>query len=206
MLDREHVLDNFEAVIFDMDGTLIDSEPLHLEAWQEINRKYGMPLFTWDFIMSVGGISTLKICQKFCRMHNLELDCERIAKDKKQTYKEKYMQRVPLFPNMAALLKQAHERGLKTAVATGSELPETQYLLEKHSLLDYIDTIVTVDQVPNCKPAPDTYLIAAQRLKTDPKKCIVFEDTVVGLAGIKAAGMIAVQVAHGEFISDYLLP
>ena len=206
MLDREHVLDNFEAAIFDMDGTLIDSEPCHLQAWQEINRKYDMPLFTWDFIMSVGGISTLKICQKFCAMHHLKLDCEQVAQDKKKLYKEKYMQQAPLFESMAELLKTAHNRGLKTAVATGSEMPETRFLLDKHKLTDFIDTIVTVDQVPNCKPAPDTYLIAASRLNTDPKKCIVFEDTVVGLAGIKAAGMIAVQVAHGEFISDYLLP
>lgn len=205
MLELADIYSKYKALIFDLDGTLIDSEPLHLQAWNEINTKYNLPLMTLDYMKSVGGISTAKICAMYCRQHQrADLDTEAVAIEKGALYKEKYMASVPLNPKIASILCKAHNLGLKTAVATGSQLPETKFLLKKHALLDKVDAIVTSDQVAHCKPAPDTYLTAAMRLSTAPSQCLVFEDTLIGLQGIKAAGMTALQVLDDEIISDFI--
>ncbi len=196
----------FKAAIFDLDGTLIDSEPVHLLAWQEACKKYGLPEMTWEYLLSVGGISTVNICRMMCRENGLDLDCEKIAAEKTNLYRTKYMERVPLLDGIADILKECAQKGMKIAVATGSQQPETRHLLEKFGLIDLVEAIVSSDQVPNCKPAPDTYLIAAQRLGVDPADCIVFEDTLVGLQGVKAAKMTALRVKEGRVISDYQLP
>lgn len=206
MIDIENLLLSFKAAIFDLDGTLIESEPYHQKAWEEINRKYNMPVMTLDYMNTVGGLKSVAICEKWCQMHHLNLDCEKLADEKMALYREKYMQQIPLLKGIADILVLARKKGLKVAVATGSKLPETRYLLEKFKLMDYLDTIVSSDQVKNGKPAPDTYLIAASRLETAPCDCVVFEDTPLGLEGIKNAGMTAIKVGGGRILSDPIQP
>lgn len=206
MLKIEDIF-SFKAIIFDLDGTLVNSEPLHLQAWNEINEKYNLPLMNIDYMQEVGGISTLNICKMYFEQHKrYDLDPISVAHEKWDLYRIKYMKDVPLHKDIANILKTAKERKLHTAVATGSRLPETEFLLKKHGLLEYLDTIVSSDQVKRCKPAPDTYLTAAMRLNTAPCDCLVFEDTNVGLQGIKAAGMTAIQVFEGKIISDFIKP
>lgn len=203
MTDTNHIYD-FKGIIFDLDGTLVNSEPLHLKAWNEITVKYGMPTMTWDYIQSVGGISTVNICRMICKEHNLDLDCVAVAKEKVELYKSKYMQDVPVHPYIASILKEAHDKDLKVAVATGSQQPETRFLLDKHGLLPYISAVISSDMVKNCKPAPDTYLEAAKAIGCEPKDCLVFEDTLIGLQGVKAAKMTCLRVFEGEIISDFI--
>ncbi len=205
MLKLEDVY-KYKALIFDLDGTLVDSEPCHLKAWLEVLAKYNLPPMDLNYMQKVGGISTYKICEMYCREHHRpELDTKSISLEKITLYKKKYMQQVSVHPYIASILCEAHDKGIKTAVATGSQLPETEFLLKKHNLLDKIDTIVSSDQVSHCKPAPDTYLLASRRLATAPSQCLVFEDTNIGLQGIKAAGMTAVQVFEGKIISDFIV-
>lgn len=206
MIDIEKLLSSYKAAIFDLDGTLVESEPLHQKAWEEINLKYNMPVMTLDYMNTVGGLKSVAICQKWCQMHNLDFDCQKLADEKMQIYKEKYLQQIPLLKEIADILIKAKKSGLKVAVATGSRLPETRYLLEKYKLTEYIDTIVSSDQVKHGKPAPDTYLTAAARLQTEPCDCIVFEDTPLGLEGIKNAGMTAIKVGGGKILSEPINP
>lgn len=198
---------SYKALVFDLDGTLIDSEPAHMNSWNEILKSVGMPLMDWDYIQSVGGISSAQIFRMRCKeAGRTDLDPVATARRKTDLYISKYLDKVPLFEPIAKLLKDGKARGQKIAVATGSQLSETRRLLTRHGLIDYIDAIVTSDQVKHCKPAPDTYLEAARRLGVAPADCLAFEDTKVGLQGIKAAGMTALQVAGGKVVSDYLLP
>lgn len=207
MINDNDIFNNFKALIFDLDGTLIDSEPYHLKAWNEILASLSMPAMTYEYILSVGGIKSSKICAMMCdAAGRTDIDPESTAKRKTQLYIEKYMQDVPLFDDIARYLKEGYAKGLKIAVATGSQLPETRELLKRHGLLDMVGTIVSSDQVQNCKPAPDTYLIAAQRIGVKPSDCVVFEDTNVGLQGIKNAGMTAIQVKGGKILSDFIRP
>ena len=197
----------FKGAVFDLDGTLVDSEPVHLLVWQDVCRKYQLPVMTLDYIQHFGGMSTISLCEMMCEEnHRRDLDYMAVANEKSEIYRQKYMDTVPLNPYIASLMKEAHARGLKTAVATGSRLPETEYLLKKFGLMPAVDAIVTSDQVPKAKPAPDTYLISAQRLGLDPRFCVAFEDTDLGLRGIRAAGMTAVKVAKDKIISDFITP
>jgi beta-phosphoglucomutase family hydrolase len=197
----------YKALVFDLDGTLIDSEPSHMAAWNEILESVGLPPMDWDYIQSVGGISSAQICRMRCQdAGRTDLDPVATARRKTDLYISKYLDKVPLFEPIAKILKDGKARGQKIAVATGSQQTETKRLLTRHGLIGSIDAIVTSDQVKHCKPAPDTYLEAARRLGVKPSDCLVFEDTSLGLQGIKAAGMTALQVAGGKIISDYLLP
>ena len=207
MIKDTDVFNNFKALIFDLDGTLIDSEPYHLKAWNEILSSLSMPAMTYEYSLSVGGIKSSKICAMMCEAAGRkDIDPESTARRKTQLYIEKYMQDVPLFDGIARFLKEGYEKGLKIAVATGSQLPETRELLKRHGLLPMVGAIVSSDQVQNCKPAPDTYLIAAERVGVAPCDCVVFEDTNVGLQGIKNAGMTAIQVKGGRILSDFIRP
>ena len=206
MEDINNLLSSFKAAIFDLDGTLVESEPFHQKAWEEINIKYRMPVMTLDYMNTVGGLKSVAICEQWCQMHNLDLDCQNLAREKMELYKKKYLQQVPLLKEIADILVRAKKNGLKVAVATGSQLPETKYRLEKYKLQEFIDTIVSSDQVRHGKPAPDTYLTAAQRLQTEPHDCIVFEDTPLGLEGIKNAGMTAIRVGGGKILSAPIYP
>lgn len=196
----------YKAAIFDLDGTLVNSEPVHLLAWQDVCRRHGMKEPTLEFLQHVGGMTTVNMCRMMCEEQGLNLDSQAIAQEKIELYREKYMQQVTLFDEIAGFAASCHAKGIRTAVATGSHLPETRYLLEKHAILDNFDTIVSSDQVKHSKPAPDTYLEAARRLEVAPSDCLVFEDTVIGLQGIKAAGMTSLQVLDGRVVSDYNKP
>lgn len=197
----------YPGLIFDLDGTLIDSEPFHLKAWNEILQKYHLPPMDWDYIMSVGGISSARIGQmRLDASGRKDLTGEQIAKEKTELYVAKYLQEIPLFDGIAAYLKEGKKRGRRVAVATGSQLNETTKLLKRHGIFKLLDAIVSSDQVAHCKPAPDTYLEAGRRIGLQSAQCLVFEDTNVGLQGIKAAGMTALQVFGGRIISGFIKP
>ena len=197
----------FKGIIFDLDGTLVNSDPSHLLAWNEVCKKYNLPLMTLEFMQHIGGVSTANICKMYCKEHHRDdLDTDKVAKEKIEIYKQKFMLDVQMNTHISSILIKAHEKGIKTSIATGSQLPETKFLLEKHGLLDKVDAIVSSDQVKHCKPAPDTYLLAAERLGVEPKNCLVFEDTPIGLQGIKAAKMTALQVFQDKIISDFIRP
>lgn len=198
---------SFKVAIFDMDGTLIDSEPYHLKAWQAVCTKYSLPLMTPAWQKQVQGMDSVRVCQKLCAdCGRSGLDFTTMAQDKNDFYQSRFLKMVPLCPHIASLLEQSHARGLKTAVASGSYLNEVHYILEKYSLLQCVDVIVTSEQVKHAKPEPDTFLTCAQRLGVEPGECLVLEDALLGLQGAKAAQMTALQVAQDRIISDFIKP
>ena len=152
-------LQDYEAVIFDLDGTLVDS----MWMWKEIDRAY----------LANFGIEL---------PDNLQKEIEGMA-----LYK--YSHEVPMKPGAQRFLSYCMEKGIKLGIATSNSLELVERIEEAHHLKDYISCIVTGCQVENCKPAPDIYLVAAKRMHTDPKKCLVFEDIIPGIMAGKAAGM-----------------
>ncbi len=197
----------FKYVIFDMDGTLLNSEPRHADAWNSVVMKYGIPKITYEYLGSVGGISTYNICKMLCEQHGVKEDYRKIADEKIKAYREVFMHQAECFPSMVELVKTLHEQGTTLAVATGSMLPETQVLLNKFGITPFLKAIVSTEQVEHGKPSPDIYLEAAKRMGcTNPLECLVFEDTPIGFRGVKAANMNLVKVKEGKLLTQVLSP
>ncbi len=197
---------SFKYVIFDMDGTLLDSEPWHAKAWNEAGLKFKMPHVSESYIAQIGGIPSFEIAKILCKNNNITEDPAIVARTKIDLYRSKFMQKAQCFPDIIKLLGELHENGAVITVATGSMLPETKALLDKFNLTPYLKSIVTCDQVKRGKPNPDTYLEAAARMGAQPRDCLVFEDTPVGFKGVKSAGMNLVKVRLGKIISKIITP
>lgn len=186
---------DFAGYIFDLDGTLVDSMPVHYLAWDEALRNAGMPgSLDEDFFYSLGGISTTGVAEIFGKHYGLDFDPHAVAKKKELLYLSKLSALRHITP-VVEFARQAAKTH-PVAIATGGG-PEIAYpALDAARLRDLFPIVVTpVDVAPGRgKPEPDIFLEAARRMKVDPKKCLVFEDAEPGIRGAIAAGMQVVRV------------
>lgn len=181
-----------EALIFDCDGTLADTMPLHWRAWDQTVRQYDLQ-FTEERFYALGGVPSRNIlAMLFVEQGRQGLDAHAIAKEKEERY-------LRLLPEVRAIepvveLARVCRGRVPMAVATGGSRPAIPTVLRAMGILDWFGAVVTSQDVKNPKPAPDTFLEAARQLGVDPRRCRAYEDTDLGLASIRAAGMEAVDV------------
>lgn len=187
---------DFRAYIFDCDGTLADTMPLHFRAWQETLGPELRHVLPEDFYYSLGGLPTDKIVELLNARHGLTLVPMETALRKERAYLELLPGAQPIEP-VLAIARAGHERGLPMAVGSGGFKRVVLQTLDALGITDWFQAVVTADEVPRGKPAPDTYLEAARRLGIDPAGCLVFEDTQLGLDAASAAGMASVFVPSG---------
>ncbi|MEP2774602.1 MAG: HAD family phosphatase [Luteolibacter sp.] len=185
--------DGFEAVIFDCDGTLVDSMPAHFDAWCEALAAYGAGgVFKEDVFFAMGGRPTKDIVVDLNSEYDLRLDPEAIALAKREAYLAKLGQ-VEFIDEVADFAKSLRGR-VPMAVASGG----SRYVVEKTLRLldcsDWFDEVVTADDVQNGKPSPDIFLKAAQLLGVAPEKCLVLEDAPPGVIAAQAAGMRVITI------------
>ena len=181
-----------QALIFDCDGTLADTMPLHWRAWEETVRIYDLQ-FTEERFYALGGVPARNILSMlFVEQERVGLDAHVIAKEKEERY-------LRLLPEVRAIepvveLARVCRGRVPLAVATGGSRPAIPLVLGALGILDWFGAVVTSQDVKNPKPAPDPFLEAARQLGVDPRRCRAYEDTDLGLASIRAAGMEAVDV------------
>lgn len=181
----------FQAVIFDMDGVLVDSEPLHLEALNEVLAAEGHRLTEAEYLAYVG------VADEWA-----DLIRRKGLRHAPEHYRERYHQAVlralrrPLRPQpgVAALLDGVRARGLKVGLASSSRREWVAATLAALGFADRFDAVVSGEMVSRGKPAPDIFLLAAERLGVPPERCLVVEDAPAGVAAAKAAGMTVVAV------------
>ncbi|MFM5337658.1 HAD family hydrolase [Aeromonas enteropelogenes] len=193
-----HAYDSFahyDALIFDMDGTLVGSMPLHLDAWALTCAEFGIP-FEREQLYQYGGIPTRKIIAMLAEQQGLTVDVEAFARRKIALYLEQ-IDRVSVFPAMWELVRQCHGK-IPMGIGTGSPRNQAESILKSTGLDAYIQVVVSADDVSNHKPHPDTFLEVARQLGVNPANCLVFEDTRIGIEAGKAAGMETVLVIEGE--------
>lgn len=186
----------FRAIILDFDGLVIDSETPLLQIWQEIYTQHG-------------GTLTLDLWQPALGTHH---GFDPYAELERQTgtalTRERWMEHVrvehwrrceseALQPGVRARLEEARAAGLGTAVASSSTRAWVDPWLTCHGIRDLVDVVCTRDDVARVKPAPDLFLLAAERLGVPPAECVVFEDSPNGLRAARAANMWAVAVPRG---------
>jgi HAD superfamily hydrolase (TIGR01509 family) len=184
---------NFDAFIFDCDGTLADTMPLHYEAWQECLREAGLTgIFPEDQFYSFGGVPTRVIIERLNAQHNASLDVETVFHAKEQAFLRRSSRVQPVVP-VAEFAKLCKGR-LRIGVASGGPRDVVEATLKQIGLEGVFDTVVTQCDVTRGKPAPDIYIEAARRLGVRPERCLVFEDAEPGRQSALAAGMQCVMV------------
>lgn len=197
--------DHYDALIFDMDGTLVDSGQLHEVAWTSTLDKYGIPLDR-PFMRSLAGVPTKGTIEILLEKFNITATA---SLDEMNDYKEKVVhENMHKYVKPTALMEVAQRyHGIKPmAVGTGAYTQEAETILKICGLDKYIDAVVGADQVQHPKPAPDTFLRCAHLLNVDPTRCVVFEDSKLGLQAAAAAGMAGIDVLLVHAIeNDYFL-
>ena len=182
-----------EAVLFDMDGLLIDTEAVYIDALQDAARDLGIEI-SLDFCHSMIGISGRECDVMIQNFYGAEFRVDRFRECFSGHAKRRLDGHLPVKPGVVEMLDFLGGRGLRLAVATGSGRMTAERHLGKAGLIDRFAAVATRDDVENAKPAPDVYLEAARRLGVAPQHCIAFEDSNVGLTAAHAAGTMAFMV------------
>lgn len=185
--------DGFEAVIFDCDGTLVDSMPAHFDAWCEALALHGAGgIFKEDVFFAMGGRPTRDIVVDLNSEYGLKLDPDAVSLAKRDAFLKKLHQ-VELIEEVAEFAKSLRGK-VPLAVASGGSRHVVEKTLKLLGCSDWFDEVVTADDVANGKPAPDILLHAAKLLGVSPEKCLVIEDAEPGVKAAHAAGMKVVIV------------
>ena len=179
------------GLIFDCDGTLADTMPLHYQAWDETLGALGVG-FPEKLFYELAGVPTVRIVEILNEQHGCGMDPVEVGDRKELRFRELQEAAQPIEPVVA--LAREYAGRLPMAVATGGGYDVCIRTLRALGIAELFQTIVTADDVANGKPAPDIFLEAARRLGVEPSTCLVFEDADLGLQAAAAAGMPAIDV------------
>ncbi|MDE7047505.1 MAG: HAD family phosphatase [Lachnospiraceae bacterium] len=211
------MMKDIDAVLFDLDGSLVDSMGIWKEIDVEYLGRYHIPL-PEGLQGEIEGMSFSETASYFKERFCIPEDVDQIKEDWNRMAWDKYTHQVPLKDGAREFVEYCRANGIRLGIATSNSRQLVENVMSVHGILDYFDTIVTGCDVEKGKPAPDVYLEAARQCRVDPERCLVFEDIIPGIMAGKAAGMKVCAVAyeysrHQEqekrhlsdyFIKDYL--
>lgn len=183
-----------QALIFDLDGTLANTEDLHFRSWRDTILNNGADEFTFEQFLHYIGTSNEKVAGDFIQTYNSPKTVEELIKEKQQ----RYMQLIPevqLFAGAAELINQFYGK-YKLAVASSSHQPEIHAILKHHDIFNKMSAIFGGDMVTHKKPDPEIYLKTAEALNIAPTDCIAFEDSNPGVTAAKDADMYAIALPN----------
>ncbi|MFE6689120.1 HAD family hydrolase [Streptomyces sp. NPDC057743] len=183
-------------VIFDLDGTLVDSEPHYFEAGRRVLADYGVTDFTWEHHLRFIGIGTRETLTALAREYHIDAPVEELLAGKNHAYLELVRTGTEVFPQMRELVVRLAEGGHPMAVASGSSRAAIEAVLAGAGLDALFATVVSAEEVPHGKPAPDVFLEAARRLGAEPAACVVVEDAAPGVLAARRAGMRCIAVPY----------
>lgn len=196
------MLENKRAVIFDMDGTLIDS----IWVWAQVDFDYlgrlGIEL-PEDLRRNIEGLSFPETAVYFKNRFNISDSIDVIMKDWKDMVRDYYHNVIVLKKGVIEYLDFLRSKGVKIGIATSNSMDLTVAVLKRNGVLEYFDEIVTTDQVPRDKSFPDVFLETSKRLGVSPSECVVFEDTYCAVLGAKAANMTVAGIYDINGTSSY---
>lgn len=190
------------AVIFDMDGLMIDTERLHHESFKTVLEQYGIkPVPNTQGVIHISGISAEANWEHFKKQYGFNANTQDLTKAKNDTHLKLLQDKVEAMPGLLELLKNLKADGYKVGIASSSIRDHINLIVDRLGIANYFDAITSGEEVSNGKPTPDIFLKAATKLGTDPAQCLVLEDAMNGLHAGKAAGMHVIVVPN-EFTQD----
>ena len=182
----------FQAAIFDLDGVIVDTVPIHFKAWKMMFADYGKGFTFDDYKKKVDGIPRTDGCRAI--LTDLSDDEIKTASDKKQVYYLEYLQKegIKVYDSTITLIKSLLENKIRIAVISSSK--NLLMILKKAGIEDFFEVKISGNDITKGKPDPQVFLMAAQRLKVLPDESLVFEDATLGIEAAMRAGMRCVGI------------
>ncbi|WP_282131230.1 HAD family hydrolase [Pseudoalteromonas aliena] len=186
-----------KAILFDMDGTLVDSESMHFVCWSKLLKPYGVSYAEDDFCQRFSGRPTLEAAIEIKQEHNLSVTAQFLADEKYRLFGKYVITHLPaLMPFTEQTLRAVKNSGLKMALVTGSAKSEALPILKGLGFYELFDTVVTKDDVTNPKPVGDPYLLALKQINIQAGNAIAVEDTFTGVTAANNASLRVVAIAN----------
>lgn len=192
------------AVIWDVDGTLVDTAELHFQAWCVLARELGKPFTRADFAGTFGWRNP-EIIPKLFGTHYSAADVAALGDRKEDLYRGEAAKGVALLPGVQTLLENLHAAGFRQAVGSSAPRRNLDLILDLTGTRRYMAAVVSMEDTTRGKPDPQVFLLAAQHLGVPPSRCLVLEDAPVGIQAARAGGMGAIGVTFvGHHSADSL--
>lgn len=193
------ILPNIKAVLFDLDGTLIDSEYFYFSNWSPIlAEEFGLHITYEDWIRDFAGHTLVRNIQYLQHKFGIETTQEFMWTATRANYAKSDMTTIRLMPHARETLDFFKSKGVRIALVTSSYITTVQTVLGHHGLLDYFEFFITRELVENPKPNPEPYLLATQKLGLAKEEVVAIEDTITGFTSATAAGLVCVAVTKHE--------
>jgi HAD superfamily hydrolase (TIGR01509 family) len=183
------------AIIFDMDGVLVDSSPFHHRKWMDLLRAHGIPFDEQELRKIVLGPANDVIFRRFLGEHLTREQLYDLSEELDANFRREIGPHPPALPGVRRFIEECHAQGIAMAVASAAIASNVTFLIAALGLRDYFREVLAVDATSRPKPDPEIYLMAAAKLGVEPRACAVFEDSFVGIEAAKRAGMKCVAIS-----------
>lgn len=178
-----------EAVIFDLDGTLIDNNAYHIEAWKNFYDKIGKPFSKEEYTNNINGRINRDIFNYIFETILSADIVDEYSIEKEAMYRNLYAQHIKPIDGLINFLDELEAAKIPKAIATSGLVPNINFMFEHVPIKKYYTNVIDASQVTNGKPHPEIFLKAAASVNANPENCVAFEDSVAGISSAKAAGM-----------------
>lgn len=183
------------AIIFDMDGVLVDSNPFHLRKWMDLFQAHGVPYIEEDLPKIIMGPSNDWIFRHFLGERLSREQLAELGEELEVNFRREIGPHARSFPGVRRFIEECHAQAVPMAVASAAIAKNVNFLIAALGLRDYFRTLLTANEITHPKPDPEIYLKTADKLGVSPGACAVFEDSFVGIEAAKRAGMKCVAIA-----------
>jgi beta-phosphoglucomutase family hydrolase len=191
-------MSELKAAIFDLDGTLLDNNEVHLVAWKKYLKESGLEFTDDEYKEKISGRTNLDAVQQIYKKEMTEEEASKYYLEKEKIYREMYEADIAPIAGLEGFLQELKDQGITMAIATSGIQVNIDFMFDHVPIQKYFKEIINSSHICKGKPDPEIFLRTAEALQIAPENCIVFEDSISGVAAGKAAGMkvVALTTTH----------